>query len=117
MAVRTRHTRFSTHICLLPFHNPVHLSEDLAVLDNLSGGRVEIGMGYAPHELRGFGFPLPQRVSRTEEGLEVLRRAFTGERFSFRGKRYNFEDVVIRPGCVSVVEVLPVALTPGRHHA
>ena len=39
MAVRTRHTRFSTHICLLPFHNPVRLAEDLAVLDNLSGGR------------------------------------------------------------------------------
>ena len=33
-------------------------------------------MGYAPHEFRGFGIPLPQRVSRTEEGLEVLRRCF-----------------------------------------
>jgi alkanesulfonate monooxygenase SsuD/methylene tetrahydromethanopterin reductase-like flavin-dependent oxidoreductase (luciferase family) len=77
----------------------VRLAEDLAVLDNLSGGRIEIGigMGYVPREFRGFGIPLPQRVSRTEEGLEVLRRCFTGERFSFHGARYDLDDVCIRP--------------------
>ena len=99
MAARTSRVRFSSDICLLPFSHPVRLAEDLAVLDNLSGGRVEIGvgMGYAPHEFRGFGIPLPQRLSRMEEGLEVLRRCFTGERFSFHGTRYDFDDVTIRP--------------------
>ena len=99
MAARTSRVRFSSDICLLPFSHPVRLAEDLAVIDNLSGGRVElgVGMGYAPHEFRGFGIPLPQRLSRMEEGLEVLRRCFTGERFSFHGKRYDFDDVVIRP--------------------
>jgi len=99
MAARTSRVRFSSDICLLPFANPVRLAEDLAVLDNLSGGRVEIGvgMGYAPHEFRGFGIPLPQRLSRMEEGLEVLTRCFTGGRFSFHGTRYDFDDVVIRP--------------------
>jgi alkanesulfonate monooxygenase SsuD/methylene tetrahydromethanopterin reductase-like flavin-dependent oxidoreductase (luciferase family) len=102
MAARTRRVRFSSDICLLPFSHPVRLAEDLAVLDNLSGGRIEIGvgMGYAPHEFRGFGIPIAQRLSRTEEGLEVLRRCFSGERFSFHGKRYDFDDVVIRPGYV-----------------
>jgi alkanesulfonate monooxygenase SsuD/methylene tetrahydromethanopterin reductase-like flavin-dependent oxidoreductase (luciferase family) len=102
MAARTRRLRFSSDICLLPFNHPVRLAEDLAVLDNLSGGRIElgVGMGYAPHEFRGFGVPLPQRVSRTEEGLEVLRRCFTGERFSFHGARYHFDDVLVRPGYV-----------------
>ena len=102
MAARTARVRFSSDICLLPFTNPVRLAEDLAVLDNLSGGRIElgVGMGYAPHEFRGFGMPLPQRVSRTEEGLEVLRRCFRGDRFSFRGARYQFDDVQIRPGYV-----------------
>jgi len=57
-------------------------------------------MGYAPHEFRGFGIPLPQRLSRMEEGLQVLTRAFTGERFSFHGVRYDFDDVTIRPGYV-----------------
>ncbi len=102
MAARTSHVRFSCDVCLLPFNHPIRLAEDLAVLDNLSGGRVEIGvgMGYAPHEFRGFGFPVSRRVSLTDEGLEVLTRAFTGERFSFAGKRYQFEDVKITPGFV-----------------
>jgi alkanesulfonate monooxygenase SsuD/methylene tetrahydromethanopterin reductase-like flavin-dependent oxidoreductase (luciferase family) len=102
MATRTKHVRFSCDICLLPFNHPIRLAEDLAVLDNLSNGRAEIGigMGYAPHEFRGFGIPLPRRVSLTDEGLEVMKRAFTGERFSFKGQRYDFTDVKITPGYV-----------------
>ncbi|MGE0222617.1 MAG: LLM class flavin-dependent oxidoreductase [Acetobacteraceae bacterium] len=102
MAARTKHMRFSCDVCLLPFNHPIRLAEDLAVLDNLSGGRVEIGvgMGYAAHEFRGFGFPVSRRLSLTDEGLEVLTRAFTGERFSFTGKRYQFQDVKITPGYV-----------------
>ena len=102
MAARTQHVRFSCDVCLLPFNHPIRLAEDLAVLDNLSGGRVEIGagMGYAPHEFRGFGFPVSRRLSLTDEGLEVLTRAFTGETFSFHGKRYHFDDVKITPGYV-----------------
>jgi alkanesulfonate monooxygenase SsuD/methylene tetrahydromethanopterin reductase-like flavin-dependent oxidoreductase (luciferase family) len=102
MAARTRNVRFSCDVCLLPFNHPIRLAEDLAVLDNLSGGRVElgVGMGYAPHEFKGFGFPVSRRVSLTDEGLEVLTRAFSGERFSFSGKRYQFEDVKITPSFV-----------------
>ena len=101
-AARTQNVRFSSDICLLPFINPVRLAEDLAVLDNLSNGRVEVGlgMGYAPHEFAGFGIPVSRRVSLMDEGLEVLTRAFTGESFSFSGKRYQFNDVRITPGFV-----------------
>ena len=99
MAANTDRIRFSTNICLMPFNNPLRLAEDLAVLDNISGGRVEIGLGqgYAPHEFRGFGLPIKQRVSYTEEGVKVLQRCFSGERFSFNGKRYIFENVEIFP--------------------
>ena len=102
MAAVTQKVRFGTDICLMPFNHPIRLAEDLAVLDNLSGGRVEIGlgMGYAPHEFRGFGFPASRRVSLMNEGIEVLQRCFTGERFSYTGKRYQFEDVIITPGYV-----------------
>ena len=102
MASRTQHVRFSCDVCLLPFNHPIRLAEDLAVLDNISGGRVEIGvgLGYAAHEFRGFGLPVSHRLSYTDEGLEVLTRAFAGERFSFHGKRYDFQDVYIRPGYV-----------------
>ena len=96
-AAVTRRVRFSSDICLLPFFNPVRLAEDLAVLDNISNGRAEVGlgMGYAPHEFAGFGIPVSRRVSLMEEGLEVLRLAFSGEEFSFHGKRYEFNDVKI----------------------
>jgi alkanesulfonate monooxygenase SsuD/methylene tetrahydromethanopterin reductase-like flavin-dependent oxidoreductase (luciferase family) len=102
MAAVTEQVRFGTDICLLPFNHPVRLAEDLAVLDNLSGGRVElgVGMGYAPHEFRGFGLPVARRVSLMDEGIEVLQRCFSGERFSYRGKRYQLEDVLITPGYV-----------------
>jgi len=102
MAAVTERVRFGTDICLMPFNHPIRLAEDLAVLDNLSGGRVELGlgMGYAPHEFRGFGFPVGRRVSLMEEGIEVLQRCFSGERFNYAGKRYQFEDVRITPGYV-----------------
>ena len=101
-AARTRRVRFSSDVCLLPFNNPVRLAEDLAVLDNLSNGRVEIGvgLGYAPHEFHGFGLPVARRVSMSDEAIEVLRLCFSGERFSFKGKRYEFNDVRITPGYV-----------------
>ena len=80
MASVTKQVRFGTDICLMPFNHPVRLAEDLAVLDNLSGGRVDlgIGMGYATHELRGFGLPIARRVYLMNEGIEVLQRFFTG---------------------------------------
>jgi alkanesulfonate monooxygenase SsuD/methylene tetrahydromethanopterin reductase-like flavin-dependent oxidoreductase (luciferase family) len=58
------------------------------------------GLGYAPHEFETFGIPLKQRVSRTEECLEILQLAFRGERFSYHGKRYKFDNVKITPGYV-----------------
>ena len=96
---RTKRMRVATNIALLPFAHPLRLAEDLAVLDNLSGGRVEmgVGMGYAPHEFAGFGIPVSRRVSLTEEGLDVLRLAWAGEPFSYEGRRYRFEDVRVTP--------------------
>jgi alkanesulfonate monooxygenase SsuD/methylene tetrahydromethanopterin reductase-like flavin-dependent oxidoreductase (luciferase family) len=98
-AARTTTMRFSTDICLLPFRHPLRLAEDLAVLDNISNGRMELGagMGYAAHEFAGFGTPLSRRVSLTEETLEILRLAWTGERFSFAGKRWTVDDVLVTP--------------------
>ncbi|MBT3695566.1 MAG: LLM class flavin-dependent oxidoreductase [Gammaproteobacteria bacterium] len=102
MSAVTKNVCFGTNICLMPFNHPIRLAEDLAVLDNLSGGRVEVGlgMGYAPHEFKGFGFPVARRLSLMNEGIEVLQHCFSGERFSYQGKRYQFEDVKIAPGYV-----------------
>ena len=99
MAAQTKHVRFSSDISILPLYQPVRLAEDLAVMDNLSGGRIElgVGLGYVPSDFAGYGIPPKQRVSHTDEGLEILTRCFAGERFSFEGKRYRVEDVIIKP--------------------
>lgn len=99
VAARTTRMRISTNIALVPFAHPVRLAEDMAVLDQLSAGRMElgIGLGYAPHEFRGFGIPVSRRVSLTEECIEVLRLAWSGERFSYAGKRWRFDDLLVTP--------------------
>jgi len=98
-AARTSTIRFSTDICLMPFRHPVRLAEDLAILDNISNGRMElgVGMGYAAHEFDGFGIPRSRRVSLTEEGLDILRLAWSREPFSYEGKRYTFKDLRVTP--------------------
>src|SRR6202048_3582377 len=92
IAARTQRVRLSSDVRLLPFNHPVRLAADLGGLDNISNGRIEVGvgMGYAPHEFRGFGLPVSRRVSLTDEGIEVLRQCFTGEKFSFHGKALRF---------------------------
>ncbi len=98
-AARTSKIRFSTDICLMPFRDPVRLAEDLAILDNISNGRMELGagMGYATHEFAGFGIPLSRRVSLTEEAIEILQLAWRREPFSFAGKRYQYSDLRVTP--------------------
>ena len=99
IAARTSRIRISTDVALAPFHHPLRLAEDVAVLDNLSGGRMElgVGMGYAPHEFQAFGMPRAERVSRTEETIQVLKQALAGEPVTLSGKRFSFDGVPVFP--------------------
>jgi len=99
IAARTKRLRISTDIALLPLYHPVRLAEELAVLDQISNGRMEfgIGMGYVPEEFRAFGVPLKNRVSMTEEGIQILRLAWADGPFNFSGKRYQLENVNVYP--------------------
>ena len=94
VAARTERVRIGTYV-LLPFHNPVRVAEDIAVLDNLSDGRVDlpVGVGSAAEEFRTFGIPFNERLGRTFEALRVIERCFTGEEFSHKGKYYEFLNV------------------------
>ena len=56
-----------------------------------------IGLGYAPHEFRAFGFPVSRRVSLTEECVDILKLAWSGESFNYDGKRYHFDNVRVTP--------------------
>ncbi len=99
IAARTERVRISTDIALLPLYHPIRLAEELAVLDHLSNGRMElgIGMGYVPEEFAAFGVPLKNRVSMTEEGIDILRGAWAEGPFDFDGKRYSFTGVDVHP--------------------
>lgn len=100
IAARTKRIQIGTNLLQIPLHNAVRLAEDALVVDALSGGRLRlgIGMGYYWQEFEGMGQALNQRVSRTEEGVAILRKAFAGEPFSFEGKRYNFGEINVTPG-------------------
>ncbi len=99
IAAVTDRIRISTDIALLPLYHPIRLAEELAVLDHLSSGRMElgIGMGYVPQEFEAFGVPLKNRVSMTEEGIDILRAAWSDGPFSYDGKRYRLTDVDVHP--------------------
>jgi alkanesulfonate monooxygenase SsuD/methylene tetrahydromethanopterin reductase-like flavin-dependent oxidoreductase (luciferase family) len=106
VAARTERVRVGPYVLLLPLHNPVRVAEDVAVLDNLSAGRVDlpVGVGSAPEEFAAFGIPFGERLGRTFEALRVIERCFAGQEFSHRGKYYAFSRVrmttppVQRPG-------------------
>lgn len=99
VAMYTRRIRIGAAVALLPLHDCLHLAEQYAMLDVLSGGRVEmgIGRGFMPHEFHALGVALEARQERFEEGLEVLLRAWTEPHFSYHGQRYDLTDVTLTP--------------------
>ena len=103
LAARTRTLRIGTAVIVLPWHNPVLLAEQAATLDLLSGGRLDfgIGKGYRYTEFRGFRIPMEEAEERFDEALEVITRAWsTKERFSHRGKYWQFDEIVVEPAPV-----------------
>jgi probable F420-dependent oxidoreductase len=98
-AAATDRIRLGTGVVLTPLHDPLRLAEDAAVVDQLSGGRLTLGLGIAwrPEEFRMFGVPLSERLARTVDTVEILRRAWTGERFSFDGDVYHYDRVRVTP--------------------
>jgi alkanesulfonate monooxygenase SsuD/methylene tetrahydromethanopterin reductase-like flavin-dependent oxidoreductase (luciferase family) len=95
VAARTTRVRVGTYVLLLPFHNPIRVAEDIAVLDNISNGRVDlpVGVGSAAEEFRTFGVPFNERLGRTFEALRIIERCFSGEEFTHKGKYYGFPHV------------------------
>lgn len=88
-AARTKRVRIRTSALVLPLHDPVRIAEDVAILDILSGGRIEliVTAGYVPSEFAMFGRELRDRPRLMEEGIAVLDRAWTGEPFEYQGRR------------------------------
>jgi alkanesulfonate monooxygenase SsuD/methylene tetrahydromethanopterin reductase-like flavin-dependent oxidoreductase (luciferase family) len=100
-AQRTRRIRLGPLVYLLPLYNPLRLAGEIAMLDQLSGGRLELGVGrgVSPFELAYYGVSFMDAHEIFDEALAVLVKALRDERLSHRGKHYRFDDVPmeIRP--------------------
>lgn len=94
-AARTRFIRLGPAVAVLPFHDPLALAERYALLDRLSGGRLEMGVGsgYLKHEFEGFAIDGAEKRGRFDEALAILKQSWRGQRFSFTGDFYRVSDL------------------------
>lgn len=107
-AAVTERIELGTGVVLAPFHDPVRLAEDFAVVDQISGGRViaGFGVGWRDEEFRAFGIEVSSRVRRMRELVEVLRLAWNEERFSYEGRHYNYGSISVTPKPARVPPIL-----------
>jgi alkanesulfonate monooxygenase SsuD/methylene tetrahydromethanopterin reductase-like flavin-dependent oxidoreductase (luciferase family) len=98
-AHRTERLRIGTAVSLAALYHPLRLAEELALLDVLTGGRLNwgAGRGFEPTEFRAFGVPLDETGPRFREAVQVVLEAWTIERLTFHGKYWDFDDVEVLP--------------------
>lgn len=99
LAERTSRIRLGTAVSVLPFWNPVRLAEEVAVVDILSDGRFDLGIGsgYRIHEFTGLGADVEQRTPVFFESVEILDKVWSGEPFTYEGQFYRIDSRGLRP--------------------
>jgi len=99
IAARTRKLRLGTAVTLLPYWHPLKVAEEFACLDNLSNGRLDLGVGrgFFKIEYDGLGVPMSESRPRFNESLEIIRRAWTERELTYKGQFWEFEDVELVP--------------------
>jgi alkanesulfonate monooxygenase SsuD/methylene tetrahydromethanopterin reductase-like flavin-dependent oxidoreductase (luciferase family) len=99
LAAEAEGLEVGTNLVLLPLHNPVEVAEIGAFLDVITGGRflLGVGLGYRPEEFALFRVPMAERVSRLVEGIEIIRRLWTEDDVTHRGRYWQLDGVSIRP--------------------
>lgn len=99
VARATRRVKIGTAVQVLPLSHPLRLAEDVATVDHLSRGRLDFGVGRSglPGHYQGFNIPYTESRERFLETLEILRKAWTEDRFSHEGKYFQFHDVCAMP--------------------
>jgi alkanesulfonate monooxygenase SsuD/methylene tetrahydromethanopterin reductase-like flavin-dependent oxidoreductase (luciferase family) len=99
VAARTKKMRVGTNIAILPLYDPVGIAEDGAVLDVISNGRLDlgVGLGYRPEEYAGYGIDIKTKGARADEALQIIRRLWQGETVTFHGKHFNIEGARVTP--------------------
>ncbi|MET8948949.1 LLM class flavin-dependent oxidoreductase [Streptomyces sp. NPDC004542] len=99
VAAVTERLELTTNILLASLYNPVKLAEDTAVVDNISRGRLRLGMapGYVTEEFAGLMVPYETRARRFEEVMDILQAAWTNETFSYEGEFFSIPETRLMP--------------------
>src|SRR6266536_3139546 len=99
IATRTSRLRIGTAVLLLPLGHPVRLAEEVATLDHLSQGRLDLGIGRSsfPRAYEGYNIPYAESRARFQEYLDVMRFAWTQSPFSYTGTFYTCRDIEVLP--------------------
>ena len=99
LATRTRRVRLGSYIVVMPLYHPIHIAEQAAIVDLLSNGRLELGLGIGnfQDEFEAFGISRKERGSRMEEGLQVIAGLWEQKNFSFSGKHFNLKNFSLVP--------------------
>jgi probable F420-dependent oxidoreductase len=99
IAARTKRMRIATNIAILPLYHPVRFAEDAALVDAISNGRLDVGvgLGWQPDEFAGYGIDLKERGRRADEILQIVQRLWRGEMVSFQGKYFQIDKAQITP--------------------
>lgn len=98
-AALTSRIRLGTAVLLTPLRSPVHLAKSLATLDQLSGGRLDVGIGLGgnPKIYAAFGISAARRVARFNEGLRLMQALWTEPRVTFGGEFWQLENAALEP--------------------
>lgn len=99
LAAVTSRVELGPLVAAQPFHEPAILAKQAATIDEISGGRLTLGLGAGWNELEftAFGLPFDRRVARFAEGFEIIRRLLAGETVSFHGEFYRLDGAVLLP--------------------
>ncbi|ADB33022.1 Luciferase-like monooxygenase [Kribbella flavida DSM 17836] len=99
IAARTTQLRIGTNILVLPLHHPLRVAEDAAVADLVSAGRLVLGVGqgYAEEEFAAFGADRRHRGTLLEEGITLLRRAWSAEPINLHGEHWSYSQLSVTP--------------------
>src|SRR6266850_3351878 len=99
LADKTKRIRVGTAVIVVPLHHPLTIAEEIATVDLLSGGRLDIGLGrgYQRYEFERFGCDLGESRQRWEEAVDVMLLALSGKTFSYEGKYYRIPETTVFP--------------------
>src|SRR6201996_2835073 len=99
IAQRTKRMKIGTAVQVLPLCHPLRLAEEVATVDQLSGGRLIFGAGRSgfAHTYKTYGVDYGESRERFAETLTIVKRAFTEERFSHKGKYFSYDNVRLSP--------------------